>query len=320
MTEASFPIVGKDYTNSQFSAVGSAVASGILDQGGNPYALTVSDTDNTLTLGVSSIDSRARAVVAGFGHLLDAPVTLSVPAVTSSTVYHVGLRYDPTRASNAAGPVFATVISGTVQMPNDGSVFVEFYRITRAPSTVLSASSFLTVRPSVAPAMTVDTKAALLAMDRTKILLNTTVYVRDIAATATLQTGGWLLLGGSARVLFLQAPLGASGLPNDGLDHGFHSSDPFTVDTAEQADVSFECIAGGTGNWLTTFIMILNGVEIARRSFRNNGGGNGYLPIILRTKATLRSGSNLLTITGHNNSSSSGPVLTQDPQFRVFSA
>jgi hypothetical protein len=181
MTESSFPVDETDYTGDQFSAIGSAMGNGILDDWGQPYLGTLNDSDQTITIGVSTVSGIARAVICGFGHKIDAPVRLSLPTVTSSTVYHVGWLYDPSKQGNAAGPVSLTVIAGPLNLTS-GKVFVALYEVTRTSSAALSASAITRYRPLICPVITLPTYADLINSDPSEFMYGTLAIVSDIGA------------------------------------------------------------------------------------------------------------------------------------------
>src|SRR5438132_726924 len=111
MTESSFPLVDKKMSDAIWAQSVGAVGNGILDDWGSPYAVIV-NTNDTITIRPSTTSGVARAVVNGFGHQIDADVNLPIPAVTTPTLYQVGLLYDP---QNSALPVKIVVLKGDPQ-------------------------------------------------------------------------------------------------------------------------------------------------------------------------------------------------------------
>lgn len=157
-SEYSFPAERMPIDQTQFSLLSLATSDGVLDQGGGPYTLTgLKNVNNTGTLRVSSISGKAYAVVAGFFHVLTQDMRISLPAVTSTTTYHVCLTYDPRKLGDQGdentepqGPVSVQVYAGTP--PTDqGRKHVILYKITRTPNQLLTDATVDTIRPRVAP-------------------------------------------------------------------------------------------------------------------------------------------------------------------------
>src|SRR5699024_9148291 len=151
MTETSFPVVEEPLTADQWSAVTLGIGSGILDTGGGPYFLAnFSNVSNTVDVTVSQ-DGYAQAIVAGFYHKMDADVTLSIPAVSSPTTYHIALQYDPLRA---ARPVQLGAFTGLDR--TQGKQYVVLHEIDREPDQLLTEATRRWVRPRVVPTIMVS--------------------------------------------------------------------------------------------------------------------------------------------------------------------
>ena len=190
MTETAFPIVGTDLTNAAWGQTVGASSNGILDDWGNPYAIVV-NTNDTVTIKRSTLGV-ARAVVNGFGHQIDADVTLTVPPVTSTTRYHVGLLYDP---ANATLPVKLVVLKGATVPLQAGQDFLQLYVFVRQSGQTLAASTLYSPRPRVQPRLVVSNPDDLLALDPTTFLWGTEILAtstrRTYRATGTLSAASW---------------------------------------------------------------------------------------------------------------------------------
>ncbi|MBF4613742.1 hypothetical protein [Curtobacterium sp. VKM Ac-1376] len=176
MAETSGPIVGADLTDGVWAQTVGAVGNGILDDWGNPYAITV-NTNDTVTVRKSTVSGYARAVVNGFGHQIDADVTLPVPAVTSSTKYYVGLLYSP---SNPAQPVKLVVLKGATVPLDAGQEFLTLHQFTRSAGQTLAAATLYSPLPKIRPSVQVETREALLQMSPLLFLRGTEAYCIDV--------------------------------------------------------------------------------------------------------------------------------------------
>jgi len=179
MTETAFPIVGSDLTDAAWGQTVGATGNGILDDWGGPYSMVV-NTNDTVTIKRSTRSGVARAVVNGFGHQIDADVTLTVPAVTTSTRYHIGLLYDP---SNAALPVKLVVLKGATVPLSAGQFFLPLYIFVRGAGQTLAAATLYSPKPRIQPRMIVASADDLQQMDPTLFL-----YGTEILATGTRRT------------------------------------------------------------------------------------------------------------------------------------
>lgn len=178
MTESSFPLVGADFTSDQWSQTVAGLGNGVLDDWGSPYAITL-HTNDTATIAVSTVSGIARAVVAGFGHRLTAAVTVSIPAVSSTTTYSIGLLYDP---AQAATPVLLTVLTGTVSLTT-GQVWLPLHVIVRQATQALTAAALSSPLLTVQPRAAVASQAALLQQSPQTYLAGTTVFCKDTGNT-----------------------------------------------------------------------------------------------------------------------------------------
>ena len=147
MAETSFPIVEQPLSAEQWKSVTLGMGDGVLDEGGAPYRPRQwSNTDNSVQVSVSTATGYASAIVQGFFHKIDAPVTLQIPAVTTRTTYYVALQYDPARE---AMPVQLGVFTSLDD--SGGKFYLVLYRIVRMPNQLLTDAEFSDSYPRVAP-------------------------------------------------------------------------------------------------------------------------------------------------------------------------
>lgn len=160
--ESSFPIVEQPLTDQQWGQVTEGFGSGILAKGSEPYGIPsggIDNSNNTVRFGGRGSSGEGRAVVSGFFHRYDADLVLSVPAVTTTTTYYLGLTYDPTKHAAASGPVSVTVT--TAPPSGGGKVYLPIYEIVRSPNQMLSDATIRDRRAFIAPNITVKGQAAL---------------------------------------------------------------------------------------------------------------------------------------------------------------
>lgn len=159
MAENSFPQMEEELTDAQWKQIFMAIPAGIIDRGGNPYRLTARDnTTDEITIGVDTHVGVNTAILHGFLHSMNTPVKLRVPPVTTTTVYEVGLVYDPTQHTALGGPVKLAVWTA----PGDyeqGKARLIFYQITRQPNQVLTSATAQEWRQRVAPVIVVTDEA-----------------------------------------------------------------------------------------------------------------------------------------------------------------
>lgn len=158
MAETSFPVVGQDITDSQWQQIMLSVGSGVLDKGGNPYAMSnVDNATDTLQILPESATGTSEAVVTGFFHRIDAPVPLSVPPVSQSTAYTLALCYDP---ENATDPIKLGVFKGDLDR-SDGKRYLILYTGVRTANMLLSSVQWQKVLPRVVQMLYVNEAAQL---------------------------------------------------------------------------------------------------------------------------------------------------------------
>lgn len=148
MAEESFPVVEQPMSAAQWESVTLGIGDGILDQGGAPYRLrNYSNVDNTVEMTVANGWGYSSAIVRGFYHKIDEPMTLSIPAVTATTVYSIALQYDPTRTQL---PVKLDAFAGDLDT-SGGKIYLVLYKLTREPNQLLTDAGYESIYPRVAP-------------------------------------------------------------------------------------------------------------------------------------------------------------------------
>lgn len=171
MAEESFPVIEKPLSAEQWQSVTLGIGSGVLHEGGFPYNLAnISNQDNTVQVTVSTTQGYAHAIVHGFYHKIDAPVTLSVPAVSSPTTYYIALQYDPLREEL---PVKLDAYTSLDR--SQGKQYVVLHEIDREPDQLLTDAVRRFVRPRVAPTIIVSRLREL--PDPSTVLWGTTAVI-----------------------------------------------------------------------------------------------------------------------------------------------
>ena len=156
MTEYSYPVVEQPLPASQWSSITKGIGNGILDETGFPYKMVFpsdANATNTVTIVCPDVENKryGHAILEGFYHKYDADITLTVPAVTVSTLYHIALMYDPL---NTASPVTMRVLTSPLSY-NGGKNYLHLYTIRREPNQLLTNATVRMLRPRVAPVMVV---------------------------------------------------------------------------------------------------------------------------------------------------------------------
>lgn len=203
--EFSYPVVHQPMDDEMWQQVTLGVGDGILDDDGGPYYASVSDTTDTITVRPSSESGRARAILKGFYHEMRQPVTLPLPPVSSPTVYHVGLVYDPLRHKEPGGPIRLEVWKGAGNF-SSGRRPLEFYEIPRNPSQLLSAAwaNRKNKRRMVSPAQIAGSAEALPEFQH--VIWGTRVLCLDRMEWWRADSSGWINL---TNPKWLPVPLGS---------------------------------------------------------------------------------------------------------------
>ena len=152
MAEQSFPIVEQPLSAEQWRSVTLGIGDGVLDEGGSPYTYrNPSNADNTAEIGVSTSKGEASAILKGHYHLIDEPVKITLPAVTTATTYYVALQYDPLRTEM---PVKLVVVTSLDR--SSGKEYLVLYEVDRSPNQLLTDADRRWVRPRISPVLTVS--------------------------------------------------------------------------------------------------------------------------------------------------------------------
>lgn len=189
MAEQSFPVIEKPMTDEQWKSVTLGIGDGILDEGGNPYRVTLSNQTDQATVEVDTITGYNHAILRGFYHRMDAPISLDLPAVSSKTAYQVALRYDPT---NAASPVKLGVWKSLDK--SNGKYYLVLATIERSPNQLLSNAALKSYRTKITPSIQVDDEANL--PDASTVLWGTKAHCFRSNKTLRASWGKWVHIGG----------------------------------------------------------------------------------------------------------------------------
>lgn len=205
MAEQSFPVLEQPLSDQQWGQIAEGFGSGIMARGTEPYGIPAGGIDNaanTVTIGGrSALDGDGRAVLAGFFHRYDADVVMSVPAVTSTTTYHLGLTYDPTKHDAPNGPVSLTLTKSAPA--GGGKKYLPIYTITRRANELLSSATIQDRRAFIASTITVKGSNALPPAD--SVLTYTVATDWETGQQWQMQrNGAWEAVG--AQVLALRSP------------------------------------------------------------------------------------------------------------------
>src|SRR5690625_3349161 len=171
-TEYSFPVANQGITQEQFRLMNLGQANGMIhgDNGaindpesstGNRYYLEGHDSDsetnqrNTLILRAGT---SAEAIIEGFYHRLTEDLELPFPAVTSTTLYHVTLTYDP--RDFKTNPVKIQVYPGEPPT-SQGRIHALLYTVERKPTQLPSHFTIPRYRLYAAVVLPVQNQAQL---------------------------------------------------------------------------------------------------------------------------------------------------------------
>lgn len=153
--EFSYPVVHQPMDDEMWQYVTLGVGSGLLDVGGQPYWLRdLSDVTDTGKLTVSKTTGTAQAILRGFYHRLNQDMTLKYPPVSSKTVYHTVLEYDPLRHKEPGGPIRVRVLTSLDW--SGGKHYLPLWDVERNPSQLISKAKVTQRRPKIAPTTHVD--------------------------------------------------------------------------------------------------------------------------------------------------------------------
>lgn len=152
MTEYSFPALEKPLNDQQWKSVTLGIGDGVFDEGGNPYNLIGrSNVSDTATITVDSKKGFCHAILRGFYHKLDAPMTITIPPVTANTKYYITLVYDPL---NQVKPVSLKVVTSLDR--SSGKEYLVLWTVDRKPNQLLTDTVLTKFRQTISPYIEVD--------------------------------------------------------------------------------------------------------------------------------------------------------------------
>lgn len=131
---------------------------GIYGRGGQPYWLRNNGSDsntngtNTMLLTVSQVTGTAEGTIKGAFHRLRDDLELEFPPVSSNTLQHVVLEYDPIRSADGGDPIVAKVVTSLER--SQGKEFLQLWTVDRRPNQLLTDAPVERYRPFVAPTVT----------------------------------------------------------------------------------------------------------------------------------------------------------------------
>lgn len=157
MAEITFPGLEQPMDEKMWRSVTLAMGDGAIDEGGNPYNLVnLNNVTNTGVIAVDTITKFNHALLQGFYHKMDAPITVSFPPVASDTTYTVALVYDPL---NETAPVTLKTLTATPR--TNGREYLKLWEVVRKPDQLLTDAAVKKLRPTVAPLLQVDDASCL---------------------------------------------------------------------------------------------------------------------------------------------------------------
>lgn len=193
MAEESYPVVEQPVSAAQWSTMARAGGDGIIDRGNWPFwPGAVNSASNTLTVKTCRFLTQsapqsgaqpAEATLSGFYYRMTSDTTITIPAVSSTTVYRIALQYDPLREAQPGGPIKLGVFAGALDK-TQGKTYLMLWQVTRnANQTLLDAwnTGRKEFRQRVSPTITVNA-AADLSTDN-EALVDTTAFVRTTGET-----------------------------------------------------------------------------------------------------------------------------------------
>jgi hypothetical protein len=146
MAQASWPIVGENFSAASWRNLFGDEAGVLGDMDGSSYKITLSTNSDSASIGSTTQDSIG--TVGGHGHIIPAntPESITVPPAVGGTITHaIALKYDPTLIADLPlGPVRLALITGTsANLPNydgtpPGPEFLPLWAVTRQPGQALS--------------------------------------------------------------------------------------------------------------------------------------------------------------------------------------
>src|SRR5690625_2119574 len=170
--EYSFPVANQGITQEQFRLMFLGQANGMIhgdngtindspDSTGYRYYLEGHDSESETNQRNSLIlraGTSAESIVEGFYHRLTEDMELPFPAVTTTTVYHVTITYDPRDFKTS--PLKIQVYPGEPPT-SQGRVHVVLYKVERGPSQLLTQATVTRYRPYTAGLLSVQNRNQL---------------------------------------------------------------------------------------------------------------------------------------------------------------
>jgi hypothetical protein len=195
MTEQSFPVIEKPLTDDQWKSVTLGIGDGVLDEGGNPYRITLSNTGDNVTVEVDTLKGFNHAILRGFYHKMDAPITLKVPAVTAETTYYIALQYNP---ANSETPVKLGVWTNLDF--TSGKYYLHVAEIVRKPNQLLTDAKLTMRNQKITPTIQVDRESDL--PDPNRLLWGTRAIVWRENKEFRASWNVWSPIGGQRIALW----------------------------------------------------------------------------------------------------------------------
>lgn len=189
--EFSYPIVGQPMNDEMWQWVTKGFGDGVLDLGDIPYGLSsFSNVTNTAMLTVGKRMKTANSVVAGFYHQMSADIPVSLPAVTTTTTYHVCVSYDPLGHSTPAGPVSVQTFHGPPPTTL-GRRHNVLHKVTRHPNELLTDATVERVRQRIAPTLVFGSHDQLpeLGADDAPVLWGTIAFIHGLRKDILIAKG-----------------------------------------------------------------------------------------------------------------------------------
>lgn len=200
MVETSFPILEAPLNVEQWKSVARGFGTGVLDEGGNPYNLTsLSNVNNTAVIAVDTKTRFNHAVVSGFYHKMDAPITVELPAVARATTYRVALVYSPLEKEMPVKLAVVTSLDTT-----GGKEYLVLWEVTRQPNQLLTDAARVKKRPTIAPTIMVDTRESLPEIGT--VMWGTRAFVQKTNIEMRASYNGWHPI--SPHIVGLISPAG----------------------------------------------------------------------------------------------------------------
>ena len=188
----SYPVASQGITQGQWQQMMLSAGDGaiVTEDSEHFFRLVKHDTDaetnqrNTLIMKVAQNTGRNEASLAGFYFRQTEDIELPFPPVTSTTVYHVTVTYDPRKFKTE--PLRLEVWAGDPPRAQ-GQRHLVLRTVRREPNQLLSQAPISTLRHYVSPLITAVTEAGL--PDAKDVLYGTLGIVRSRSSGGTVVPG-----------------------------------------------------------------------------------------------------------------------------------